>query len=277
MPFKIIPFKIESFRKPMLGLSVRELLGVLCWALAVAVVPLTPVFAHEEEPAEELPEPDWNFELGLSYLATSGNSDTSSGGFKAALVKDWDPWSLEAQAFYLRAEDEDETTVDRYGAGLSGARALNERWSLTAGWSGEKDRFSGIDFRSVLNFGIKWATVTSKRWTLESLAALTWTSESFDGDLPSNDYLGASVGVKSAWKLSESADLSTKMVYFPNFDESEDYRFEGDLALTASLSSSWALALGYQVRYDNLPVPGFEKTDTATTASLVLKLPNAGK
>lgn len=249
--------------------------GALLPILLVVVFSAPLVFAHEEEPAEDPPEPDWHFELGLSYLATSGNSDTSSGGLTANLAKDWDPWSLEAAAFFLRAEDDDETTVDRYGASLSGARALSEAWSLTTGWSGEKDRFNGIDFRSVLSTGVKWTMVESERWTLGSFAALSWTSEELDADLPSNEYLGASVGVKSAWQLSKSADLSTKAVYFPNFDESEDYRFEGDLALTTKISTSWALALGYQVRYDNQPVPGFEKTDTATTASLVLKLPKA--
>ncbi len=254
-------------------ISLRSLWGAIL-ILALAAIPSTYLGAQEDAPAEEGPaEPDWTFDLGLSYLATTGNSDTSSGGLKAAATKDWGARDLEVGAFFLRAEDDNETTVERYGAGITGARALNERWSVTAGWAGVKDRFSGIDLRSVLSVGVKWMTVDSQRWTLDSLASLTWTSEEFEGNIPSDDYLGALLGVNSVWKISPAADLSTKVTYFPNFDQSEDYRFEGDLALTTKISASWALALGYQVRYDNLPVPGFEKTDTATTASLVLKLP----
>lgn len=246
-------------------------------ALLLLGVPGASLQGQDEEPPPEeaaaQEEPDWNLELGLSYLATSGNSETSSGGFKAAFAKEWDPWSLEANAFFLHAEDDGETTVEHSGASVTAGRDLTECLSITAGLSGEQDRFSGIDFRTVLSAGVKWKMIKSERWTLDSRAALTWTSEEFDGTQPSNDYLGALAGLASKWKISAGADLSAKAVYFPNFDNSEDYRFEGDLALTTKISAAWALALGYQVRYDNQPAAGFERTDTATTASLVLKLP----
>jgi putative salt-induced outer membrane protein len=223
----------------------------------------------------EAPEPpDWSFELGLSYLATTGNSETSSGGVKALWNKDWDPWSLEARAFFLRAEDRDETTAERYGASLEGSRALSEHWDLTAGWGAEKDRFSGIDLRHVVDAGATWHMVAEKRWTLDSRYSLTWTSEELGGGQPSNDYLGALVGLDAKWILSENAEAFSKLVYFPNFDEGEDYRFEGTVGLTANLNRRLAVQLGSEVRYDNRPVPGFEKTDTATTASLVMKLPS---
>lgn len=257
-------------------LQESKLLRLAFIALLLTALPGAVLRAQEEDapPAEE--EPDWNLELGLSYLATTGNSETSSGGFKAAFTKEWDPWSLEAEAFFLRAEDEGETTVEHSGASIAGSRDLSERWSITAGLSGEKDRFSGIDLRTVVSAGVKWKMVDGERWTLQSRSALTWTSEAFEGDQPSDDYLGALAGLSSKWQITESADLATKVVYFPNFDDSEDYRFEGDLALTTKISSAWALSLGYQVRYDNQPVVGFEKTDSATTASLVLKLPAGG-
>lgn len=254
----------------------------LALLLALIVAPALPLLAQEEgaavEAAEEPPpppEPDWAFELGLSYLATTGNSETSSGGVKALWTKDWDPWSLEAKGFFLRAEDEDEVTAERYGASLTGARSLTETLDLTAGWSGEHDRFSGIDIRHVLSAGIDWKMVDSDSWTLSSLASLTYTTEDFEDEtLPSEDYLGALAGLDSKWTFSENANLKAKAVYFPNFDESEDYRMEGEIALTANLTNLFALQLAYEVRYDNRPASDFEKTDTATTASLVMKLPS---
>ncbi|MCB1034437.1 MAG: DUF481 domain-containing protein, partial [Acidobacteria bacterium] len=194
--------------------ALRRILPVL--ALLLASGP--PLVAEDAAAEAAAPAPDWKLELGLSYLATSGNSETASGGLKATASKEWDPWSLEAGAYFLRAEDKGETTAERYGASIGGARALSEHWGVTAGWSGEKDRFSGIDFRSVLSAGTQWKMLESESWKLDSRAALTWTTEDFGGDLPSNDYLGGLLGLNSAWKLTSAADLTTKLVYFPNFD-----------------------------------------------------------
>jgi putative salt-induced outer membrane protein YdiY len=45
-----------------------------------------------------------------------------------------------------------------------------------------------------------------------------------------------------------------------------------DTALEAAISAKLAMKLGFQYLYDNVPVAGFEKTDTKSTVSLVVKL-----
>lgn len=262
----------------MFGVStVWSRLLVASW-VALLISPAPSLLAHDPaaEEAEAAPEPDWDFELGLSYLATTGNSDTSSGGLNALYKKDWEPWSLEAGAFFLRAEDSGNTTAERYGASLLGARAINESWALTAGWSGERDLFSGIDFRSVVNAGVKWLIVDSEKWVFDATGALTWTYEDLGAGLGSDDYIGALFGINSKWVLSPNSEAFTHLLYFPNFDNSDDYRFEGEAGLRSNLNTRLALQLTYGVRYDNLPVPGFEKTDTVSTASIVVKLPGGG-
>jgi putative salt-induced outer membrane protein len=238
-----------------------------------------PALAQEPEAAPEPPEPNWELKLGLSYVATSGNSDTSSGGFDLEYKKEWEVWSLEAGANALRADEDDETTAERYGAFVRGGRELTERLSLTAGLSLLEDRFTGVDLRTVADLGLKQQWVDTETWTFDTTAALTWTREELvdnpddpDADT-SEDSFGALLKLAATWQMSENASATSKLTYYPNFDESDDYRFDGELGVQAALTSAWALKVAYQVRYDNLPVPGFDTTDTTTTASLVLKLP----
>jgi hypothetical protein len=47
--------------------------------------------------------------------------------------------------------------------------------------------------------------------------------------------------------------------------------------LTATLTSVLSLKFSNTVRYANEPVPGFEKTDTITTAALVWTLRRAAR
>jgi hypothetical protein len=47
---------------------------------------------------------------------------------------------------------------------------------------------------------------------------------------------------------------------------------QNDLSLEVRIMNSLALALGYSVRYNSAPPPGFEHTDTLTTLNLVYEL-----
>ncbi|MDY7092966.1 MAG: DUF481 domain-containing protein [Acidobacteriota bacterium] len=247
--------------------------------IALVLLATLPALAQEPEAAPEPPEPTWELKLGLSYVATSGNSDTSSGGFDLEYTKEWEVWSLEAGANALRAEEDNETTAERYGAFAHGSRQLTERLSLTAGLSLLEDRFTGVDLRTVADLGLKQQWVDNETWTFATTAALTWTREELVDD-PANpdadtsdDSFGALFKLAGSWQLSENASATSKLTYYPNFDVSDDYRFDGEVGVQAALTSAWALKVAYQLRYDNLPVPGFDTTDTTTTASLVLKLP----
>jgi putative salt-induced outer membrane protein YdiY len=84
------------------------------------------------------------------------------------------------------------------------------------------------------------------------------------------DWLGGVAGLKWHWAFSKSASLSQRVLYYPNFDESADWRLGSDTAVTASLTKLLALQFSYLVRYRNQPIDNLEKTDTTTKASVVL-------
>ncbi len=54
----------------------------------------------------------------------------------------------------------------------------------------------------------------------------------------------------------------------PNLEVTEDFRLNSESALVAPLSQRIALKLGYLVRFDNLPEPGFLSTDRVFTSGL---------
>jgi putative salt-induced outer membrane protein len=216
------------------------------------------------------PPPLWTGSLGLSYLATSGNTDTESLGFAVAWARQPTPWGLEISALANRAESDGETTAERYFAGLRGKRTLGESFELFGGFSYESNEFAGFDSRALVEAGGIWKVLTGPVHELAFDAGLTWTQESpVVGE--EFDYLGAVAGAAYVWKISDVATLRERLLYFPNFDTSDDWRWSSETALEAAIAASWALRVGYLYTSDNLPAPGFEKADSTTTVSVVFK------
>ncbi len=243
--------------------------------LAVATlawVSLTLPAAAQDPAAEEPEEPRWQGSAGLAFVTTSGNTDTQNVGLDFALKRKPEPWGLELTVKVERAEEEGVETAERYLAGLRGTRALNERWELFAGVSGEQDTFAGLDLRTLVEAGAVYHALLGPEHLLSFDLGATWTDEDRVPPALDVDYLGAVAGVAYEWKFSESASLTERLVYYPNFDDAEDWRLDSTTALTASLNERFALQLSYAVRYRNLPVGGRDDTDTTTKASLVLKL-----
>ncbi len=219
--------------------------------------------------AQEASENPWSGSLGLSLVATSGNSDTQTLGLDFAIKRKPDPWGWEATATYLKSEQDGDTTAERYGGALRGDRKLSERWALFAAVNAEHDAFAGYDLRGVLEIGASYAALRGPVHELSLDAGLSWTTEDRIAS-EDQDYMGGVFGLKYGWHPRKGTVVGQKLVWYPNFDQTSDWRLTSETSLQAALSERLALKFGYQVRYDNEPVPGFDETDTTTTVSIVV-------
>jgi putative salt-induced outer membrane protein YdiY len=213
----------------------------------------------------------WTLDLGLSYLSTTGNSETNSLGFDGHYTVKRGPWGLDATASAIRASEDGATTAENYDAAVRGSRDLNDRLAMTAGLSYHKDRLAGIDLRTEANVAVRWTLIDNDRWTIHTLAGPSWVREEVVAGGIEN-HLGALLQVDAAYTISEAATASARISYLPNLEDSTDYRAETQLGLQAAINRRLAMKLGYLWLFDNQPVPGFDKSDTRTTASLVVRL-----
>lgn len=239
--------------------------------LAAVLFVAAPALA-EEDAAEE---PAWVGNIGLSYVATSGNTDTQSLGLDFQMKRGPDPWGIELFAKATRAEEDGNLTAERYEAGVVGRRSLADRWEVFAGLAGEKDQFKGYDLRAVVDTGVTYRALLGPRHELWFDAGLAYTDEDRIEPEPDDDFFGGKLAGHWVWTISETASFHQDLTYFPNFDNSDKWRGVSLTALQASLNSWLAMKVGYEIRYEN--EPGFDgaierdSTDTTTNVSLVVK------
>lgn len=255
----------------------KILLTRVAWSLVVVVaLAVTPAAAQEE--AEEVPEPLWTSALGLSYVGTSGNTDTTSFGLDFKSERKPTPWGLNLMATFTRAEDNSVVTAEQYLVGGRATRSLSDRWSVFAGVSWARDTFGGFENRYIAEAGAEYLAIKTAKHTLSFDAGLTWTSEDqilYDTVAEreyteTESWFGGVAGLTWEWAFSESASLSERILYYPNFDTTSDWRVGSDTAITADLTKLLALQFSYLVRYRNLPIDDREKTDTTTKVSVVM-------
>jgi putative salt-induced outer membrane protein YdiY len=238
--------------------------------LLVTVLLLAFPYVSAAQTATKEPPPLWDVQIGASFVGTSGNSDTAATGADFAAHRRGLVWLIDSTATAVRTSSKSETTAERYLGMLRGQRKLTKIIGLSAGEKLERDRFSGIDLRSILDGGLSWALIRQPRWTLDGVTALAWNHESRTTG-PGVDSPVGVLQLLSRIPFGGAGDMTQRFTHYPDFKTSSAYRSEAELTAQAAMAAHLALKIGYLLRYANAPVPGFKKTDNTTTASVVLR------
>jgi len=230
------------------------------------VVGVMPALAQE---AEEKKEPVWKGSLGLSWVTTSGNTDTTSAGFDFTLDRKPKPWGLAFAARGNKAQDSGATTAENYFVAGRALRALGKRWEAFGGLQWSRDPFAGFDSQTVVSAGGTYLAVESDRNHLSFDMGLAYTWEDQISPVEEVAYGGGIFGLAWEWKLGEKSKLTERLMYYPNFDDSADWRLTSVTAIEAAINSWLALRFGYDLRYRNQPIGDADSTDATSTASVV--------
>lgn len=229
---------------------------------------VVPALAQESQ-AEEVKEPTWKGSLGLSWVATGGNTDTSSFGLDFGLDRKPEPWGLSFNVRGNRAEDRGVLTAENYFAAGRAVRKLSERWEAFGGLQWSKDPFAGFESQSVVSAGATYVAIDGDRHHLTFDMGLAYTREDRIPPVENVSFAGGVVGLAWDWKLGESSKLTERLMYYPNFDDSADWRVTSVTAIESAINSWLALRFGFDVRYRNQPIDNADGTDTTSTASVV--------
>ena len=247
----------------------------------------------------------------LSYVLTSGNSSSSSLGFKGDLTRRFTRHSIGFAAGGIRASSspdaryavgtpldfevqvpEAEPTAEAYYGRGRYEFKLSDRlfYTLGAGW--ERNRFSGIENRWVVDTGMGYVLLNSDRVGLRGAAGLTYTSEDFTvDDGGDGSFLGARAGWDFRYGLLATTTFTHTLIFDQSFEDSSDQRIDAQFGLRVAMSAKLGLKVNWRILFDNQPAsaeiplfaPGgaptgttvvapYKKTDQGFSVSLVFSV-----
>jgi putative salt-induced outer membrane protein YdiY len=241
-------------------------------SLFATLIVLSPVLAGAQPaPAAPTPPPPrWERKAELSLVATGGNTDTQTLGLGASVVFRPGKWTTEGKTAFVRSETDDNLTAKSLIADLRESRALTTRVELFGRYGYLADEFAGIDHRSTIDGGLGYKLLLGPVHALRLDAGLGYTREN---RLVGEDeaFALANFGTAYKWQISKTADLTDSAIFTASLEDGDAWRFGNGFALTALLSQVFSLKLSHDVKINNSPVPGFEKTDRLTSVALVAK------
>jgi putative salt-induced outer membrane protein len=223
--------------------------------------------AQEGQGAAGAPDPTadpWSGKVALGYLATSGNTDSSSLNSAFAVAYTTGRWTHALDAAAINTTEDDQTIAEAYAVGWKTEFNMTDKDFLFGRVNWRKDRFSGYDQQLSQSIGYGRRLIdTGVHFLNAEIGAGARQSELSDGTTE-DDFIVRG-GLNYRWQFSEQAQFTQD---FATESGPQNTYIQSVTAIKARLIGALALVVSYTVK-NNSEVPvGNEKTDTFTALSL---------
>jgi putative salt-induced outer membrane protein YdiY len=235
-------------------------------ALVICLTAFTPNISFAQQPP---PPPPREGKAEFALVTTGGNASSQSIGAAGEVIFRPPQWVVEGKAAFVRNEAEDVLNAKSFAARGRLARVLTPRLQVFGQHAYLRDLFAGVEHRNFTDGGLSFLLLETARHTLFADASLGYLNEQRTG-AETLSTLTAGPGARYKLKLSETSDITEDLLFALDLSDEGTWRFAQAIALTAKVATPLSLKVSNIIRYVDEPVPGFETTDTITSAALVL-------
>ena len=221
----------------------------------------------------------WSGKAELGILSATGNTESTAANAKLDLVHEGPEWKNTFGFAALYSKGAEFSTAERYEAGYQLDNKITDRLSWFAALRGEEDRFSAFAYQATVSAGLSYQFIDNPTTKLSGSVGAGYR-RSQPQELIKSDAGEVLDRIKGDADNEPVATLSS--AYEHSFTEttkltnkflaesgSDNTAVQDDIALSVNMTQSFALAVGFGVRYNSNPPPLAESTDTLTTVNLV--------
>ncbi|MDP7041279.1 MAG: DUF481 domain-containing protein [Gammaproteobacteria bacterium] len=226
-----------------------------------------PAIGADVDAAEDNP---WSGEVEFGYIASSGNTDSTSGTARVLVAYVTGDWEHKAEAKVFGASEDDDTTAENYQIWGKSLKNLTDRSYAFGRLEWKKNRFSGYPEQTFETIGYGRRILDDERFTLNIEGGLGATQQdkliAEDPDVIEDENSGLlTLGGDFTWAISETSTFEQLLAINSSSDNTY---WESITRLKANVIGGVALAIGYTIQGNTDVDAGTEKTDRFTSISL---------
>jgi putative salt-induced outer membrane protein len=227
-------------------------------------------YAHDEFTGEAEDTGPWSGEFAAGYLASDGNTDSSSLAGRVKIGYATGNWEHTTEFRGYGASDEDGTSAENYQAWWNTLYNLNARHYLFGNLEWKKNRFSGYTTQTfeTAGYGYRIFNSDTLQWSVEAGAGFSQSDKvvSTDPRIVEDEDNGVfTLGTNLLWNISENS--SFEQLVSTNSTSDNTY-WETITRVKANVYGGVALAVGYTIQGNTDVEDDIEKTDRFTAVTL---------
>jgi putative salt-induced outer membrane protein YdiY len=205
----------------------------------------------------------------LSFVATAGNASSQTIGTGGEFAFRPDGWATQVKTNFVSTRTA-KGVGQAFGIDLRQSHRASNKVEMYGHAGFVRDEFAGINHRYTVDAGLGYPLAKHGRQSFKFDIGLGYTREERVGG-PSPTFPSGVFSTTWGWAVLPSVGLANEMHGTSNLTHAPDWRLSNAFSVTISLSRLLALKLSDKVNYLNRPVPGFVKTDSVTSAALVVQ------
>ena len=219
-------------------------------------------------PKKEKGSWDLSVAAGLTYSDGNTNTTLFSGDVKAAKETEQDELLLKTVGQYGR---QDGSQTQDFASGSSTYNyKLNESYYLGAGLTALYDGLKDIRYRTMISPLAGVFLLKGDDYKLALEAGPSYTFQKVGDD--TQNYLSPRAAERGEWKFSPTAKLFETVEYVVSVEDSGNYQINATAGLESTLTTTLALVIAINDRYDNAPALDREKNDIQIITSLKVSI-----
>ena len=206
--------------------------------------------------------------LELSYVQTSGNSNTSTFSTKVeASTALSDKSNFRAKGNILYSENDNDSSANKYDIELDYNYMLSEKIYSYFGVNYLKDQFSDYDYRLNAGPGLGYKLLDDKEQTIDLQGGLDYALDQYSDGIK-DEYVASRAEVNYRYKINENLKFKQMFNYLVSLEDNNKYFMASDTSLGVKMTDNLSLGVSYRVDYVNQTTK--EHADRKLLTSLII-------
>jgi putative salt-induced outer membrane protein len=224
----------------------------------------------------------WTGKAELGVLQSGGNTEAASANTKFDLTHEGARWRNNFFVGALYSENAEFATAERYEARYQADFKINDKTSWFGALAGQQDHFSGFAYQATVSTGASYKFIDSPTTRLDASLGAGFRRSREETLLKSDagevldriegaveDEVVGTFSSNYEHDFTSNTKLRNKLAAEYG---AENTAVANDIALEVTMTPSFALAVGFGIRYNSDPPPLAQSTDTLTTINLVYNM-----
>lgn len=226
----------------------------------------------------DLTKNEFKHETRAGATFTTGNTESflvDGASYTMYRVKRWEnKWRLGVLFNKVDKNTANPTTIGTIANYIYGFYRLDyyflPRTTVFVGGGGYVDEIKGITLAGNGFTGVSHYWLRAPNYSLNTSLGYDFTHEDRVNPDPSVDIHALLIGIVYKQQFKSYLGFTQNILALENVVHGHDLRLVTDTELKIDLAKHFGLILGFHIRFDNDPVPGFQKLDTISDVSLAV-------